>query len=156
MLHEYLDLYTDAAARQKTRFDFDWALADNGDCNSQQHSLARIFCDLHCIRDAVKKGNKLILDSLSDSVSILNLNMQALFNHYLGAQESAESDLAQVLMQGEQMVKAGLTELKAVAKGGMMPPMVSAGLRHVAQSFETSWLQRKREMMVKKETQPHT
>jgi len=64
----------------------------------------------------------------------------------MGEQNAAGNELAQVLVQGEQMVKAGLTELEAVAKGGILPPMASADLQHVATSFEASWHHRKRAM----------
>jgi len=61
-----------------------WNQAADGDCDWAIHGLARTFCDLHCIRDAVKKGNKLMVDSVAGSVEVLNMNMQALFSHYLG------------------------------------------------------------------------
>jgi len=122
-----------------------WAEADNGDCSSLQHGLARTFCDLHCIRDAVKKGDKLILQGLSKSVSALNRNMQALFTHYLG-EENRNTGLAQVLMQGEQMVKDGLVEFKAMEQRGMLLPVASAGMQQIARSFGASWHQRKQAM----------
>ena len=55
--------------------EWEWAKADNHDCNSVQHGLALIFCDLHCIRDAVRKGNDAILKSLEDATAVTGENM---------------------------------------------------------------------------------
>jgi hypothetical protein len=41
-----------------------WAKDDTADCNSLQNFYARTFCDLHCLRDTVKTGDKAILKSL--------------------------------------------------------------------------------------------
>jgi len=128
-------------------YQLDLAKADKGDCISTQHGLARMFCDLYCVRDAVRKGDKLILETLKSVVDTLNKNLKELFSHYLGEETGTDDKLAQILMQGEQMVKAGLTELEAVAKGAILPPMASADLRHVAMSFGAGWQQRKQAMI---------
>jgi hypothetical protein len=128
------------------RFQQVKAEADANDCGETSTAFRRTFCDLHCIRDAVRKGNKLILDGLGKSVEILNSNLQALFNHYLGGQNSG--NLVQILMQGEQVVTAGLAELEAAAQGGVLAPAKSASLRFVAQSFAASWHRSKRALSI--------
>jgi len=92
----------------------DWTMAnnDNADCNSAQHGLSRIFCDLHCIRDAVKAGDQAILKSLANAVRVVGENTNLLAEYYSGMvqdsvdslKESTESDS---LIQTEQM-RAGL------------------------------------------------
>jgi hypothetical protein len=72
----------------------DWKMAnkDNADCNSQQHGLSRIFCDLHCIRDAVKTGDQAILKSLEDAVRVVGENTNLLLEYYSGRlQDSVDS-----------------------------------------------------------------
>jgi len=88
---------------------------------------------LHCIRDAVKKGDEAILHSLSDIVDILNSNMKALFQHYM---DEDGPQGATVLMQGVQMMTAGFAELEAVANGGALPSVERAGVRRVLAAYQ--------------------
>jgi len=72
----------------------DWKMAnkDNADCNSAQHGLSRIFCDLHCIRDAVKAGDQAILKSLANAVRVMGENTNLLAEYYSGmVQDSVDS-----------------------------------------------------------------
>ena len=39
---------------------------NKNDCLPLQHGLARMFCDLHCVRDAVKAGDAAILANLEE------------------------------------------------------------------------------------------
>ncbi|CAE7225543.1 unnamed protein product, partial [Symbiodinium natans] len=48
------------------------------------HGFARTFCDLHCIRDAVRKGDDAILRALEEAVEIVGKNTQILLEHYVG------------------------------------------------------------------------
>ncbi|CAK9016359.1 Uncharacterized protein SCF082_LOCUS13144 [Durusdinium trenchii] len=50
--------------------------------NPIQHGFARTFCDLHCIRDAVRKGDDAILRALEEAVEIIGKNTQLLLEHY--------------------------------------------------------------------------
>ena len=43
----------------------------------RQHGLARLFCDLFCVRDAVLKGDAAILQTLQSAVQTMNQNLQA-------------------------------------------------------------------------------
>ena len=58
--------------------------ADYNDCNSLQHGLIRVFCDLHCIRDAVKSGDQAILISLEQMAKISTENTKRLLDYYTG------------------------------------------------------------------------
>ncbi|CAE8600212.1 unnamed protein product, partial [Polarella glacialis] len=59
-----------------------WAKDDTADCNSLQNFYARTFCDLHCLRDTVKTGDKAILKSLEGAVDVMGKNTDALLEHY--------------------------------------------------------------------------
>ncbi|CAE8698862.1 unnamed protein product, partial [Polarella glacialis] len=62
--------------------DFQWAKGDTADCNSLQNFYARTFCDLHCLRDTVKTGDKAILKSLEGAVDVMGKNTDALLEYY--------------------------------------------------------------------------
>eukprot|EP00928_Gymnodinium_smaydae_P029114 TRINITY_DN2201_c0_g1_i2.p1 TRINITY_DN2201_c0_g1~~TRINITY_DN2201_c0_g1_i2.p1 ORF type:complete len:2702 (-),score=420.67 TRINITY_DN2201_c0_g1_i2:73-8100(-) len=51
----------------------DWA-----DCNPLQTNFARLFCDVHCVRDAVIRGDRSIVRNLKRATDITNRNMDAL------------------------------------------------------------------------------
>ncbi|CAE7305430.1 unnamed protein product, partial [Symbiodinium sp. CCMP2456] len=82
--------------------------ADNEDCNSVQHGLARTFCDLHCVRDAVKKGDAAILTSLEEGVSVLQREMRNLFQAYFPDSSQSASLLAASQHEDFQQMRAGL------------------------------------------------
>lgn len=86
---------------------FAMANDDNADCNSLQHGLSRIFCDLHCIRDAVKAGDKAILTSLERMVGVIGENTNLLLEYYAGTlQDSVD------LISDKLGVKSSLVEAK--------------------------------------------
>jgi len=68
----------------------DWMQAIIGKANSAatwndctpSGPFARIFCDLHCIRNAVKSGDQAILQSLKSTFEVMTENNQMLFEHY--------------------------------------------------------------------------
>ncbi|CAE7827297.1 unnamed protein product, partial [Symbiodinium sp. CCMP2456] len=88
--------------------DSRFATADNEDCNSLQHGLARIFCDLHCVRDAVKKGDAAILTSLEEGVSVLQREMRNLFQAFVPDSSQSASLLAASQHEDFQQMRAGL------------------------------------------------
>jgi hypothetical protein len=47
-------------------------------------AFARIFCDMYCIKDAVKQGDQAILVNLENAVSVLNQNFDSLLEYYTG------------------------------------------------------------------------
>jgi len=48
------------------------------DCSPSQANFARIFCDVHCVRDAVVRGDRTILRNLERATGITNRNMEKL------------------------------------------------------------------------------
>jgi len=61
--------------------DYQHMLASVGDCR-MNGAFSRIFCDLHCIRNAVKQGDVAILGSIKKSFDVMTENNQMLFEHY--------------------------------------------------------------------------
>jgi len=57
---------------------FDMGVKDFNDCNPIQTGFARLFCDIHCVRDAVIRGDMTINRNLKKATDITNKNAQAL------------------------------------------------------------------------------
>jgi len=57
---------------------------ENLDCDGLRNGLDRVFCDLHCIRDAVKAGDSAILKTLEKSVQVMGSNMDMLLEYHTG------------------------------------------------------------------------
>ena len=47
-------------------------------CNPLQVGFARLFCDVHCVRDAVIRGDRSIIRNLEKATKKTNNNMAAL------------------------------------------------------------------------------
>ena len=62
--------------------DSSYEAGAGSDCSSMDQALARMFCDLFCVRDAVKQGDAAILKTLEVAVQTINSNLQALFDFY--------------------------------------------------------------------------
>eukprot|EP00928_Gymnodinium_smaydae_P037786 TRINITY_DN26188_c0_g6_i1.p1 TRINITY_DN26188_c0_g6~~TRINITY_DN26188_c0_g6_i1.p1 ORF type:complete len:2649 (+),score=321.37 TRINITY_DN26188_c0_g6_i1:44-7948(+) len=102
--------------------DYDYTIADNEDCNSQQLGLQRIFCDLHCIRDTVKAGDSAILKSLTEAVETIGKNTQLLVEHYTGVMTDKFDDLSD---QVKEVAKPKLLQVKSMRDsiGNMLTEM---------------------------------
>jgi len=103
------------------------------DCGADEARMAnaRMFCDLHCIRDAVKAGNEAILGSLSNAVDVLGRNMDMLMNYYTGTVHDTLAVLTQNQAQNQaqimkQQAKVSLTELSTMF--GKMNQMLGSRL----------------------------
>lgn len=64
--------------RQK-RFDE----SDYADCNPLQNTMAKVYCDLSCVEDAVKRGDAQILSSIGTLNHNIVSEMKAFFDHYV-------------------------------------------------------------------------
>mmetsp|Transcript_18412 Transcript_18412/g.45827 ORF Transcript_18412/g.45827 Transcript_18412/m.45827 type:complete len:2629 (-) Transcript_18412:138-8024(-) len=89
--------------------DREWDMAnnDNADCNSLQHGLSRIFCDLHCIRDAVKAGDKAILKSLENAVGVVGKNTDLLMEYYTGGLQDQMNQMASTMADAVSASQGG-------------------------------------------------
>ena len=56
----------------------EYALEEEGfnACNPLQVGFSRVFCDIHCVRDAVIRGDRAIIKNLEDATKISNNNMK--------------------------------------------------------------------------------
>lgn len=128
----------------------DWGIAkdDNADCNSLQHGFSRIFCDLHCIRDAVKSGDKAILTSLEGAVKVVGQNTDLLLDYYYGVaqdklallkedeEEAEEENLVAKARETSVNLKAMFTEMKKnLAAGASLSPDAKATTTRALDNF---------------------
>jgi hypothetical protein len=54
------------------------------DCDAVQEGFQRVYCDLYCIEDAVKKGDKSILDSIGNLYAKMQAMMKEMFVFFTG------------------------------------------------------------------------
>jgi len=73
------------------------------DCGLEGIKAARMFCDLHCIRDAVKSGDKAIQGSLYNAVDVMGRNMDMVMEYYIG---TVHDELA-VMKENQEEIKKG-------------------------------------------------
>merc|ERR1719271_125771 len=57
-------------------------LVDANDCDPSQTKDKKLFCDLHCIEDAVRKGDSKIMQSLRVMHTKLLEEVHNMFEHY--------------------------------------------------------------------------
>ncbi|CAK9058722.1 unnamed protein product [Durusdinium trenchii] len=55
--------------------------ADSEDCAGDQAAFSRLWCDIHCVKDAVNQGNRALRISLENAVRVLTGNMDRLTEH---------------------------------------------------------------------------
>jgi len=51
------------------------AYFDSKDCAGDAASFARVWCDIHCVKDAVEQGNRALSKSLENAVKVLTTNV---------------------------------------------------------------------------------
>ncbi|CAE7323954.1 unnamed protein product [Symbiodinium sp. CCMP2592] len=78
-----------------------------------RHGFARTFCDLHCIREAVRKGDEAILRAVEEAVEVIGKNTQILLEHYVGGESGS---LVQEGTEIRRGLAAQLAELMATAQ----------------------------------------
>ena len=65
------------------------------DCDATQANFARMFCDVHCVRDAVIRGDRTILRNLKKATDITNGNTAKLAEWIVKTQQLDVSWLAE-------------------------------------------------------------
>jgi len=58
-------------------------ISDYADCNPLQNTMAKVYCDLSCVEDAVKRGDAQILSSIGTLNRNILSEMKAFFDHYV-------------------------------------------------------------------------
>jgi hypothetical protein len=106
--------------------DYKMTLDNDDDCGTLQMGLGRVFCDLHCIRDAVKAGDKAILTSVEQAAGAINENTKLMVEFYSdGLQDSLNTIMnsmkgGSLLQQAREMdtrLHGMFTELKGMSGG---------------------------------------
>jgi len=69
---------TQSASIRQTKFYMDMSNEDYMDCNPLQTNFARLFCDIHCVRDAVIRGDRSIIRNLKQATDVTNQNLDQL------------------------------------------------------------------------------
>ena len=57
--------------------------SDFQDCNPSQNTMAKVYCDLSCVEDAVKRGDQRILSSIGTLNRNILSEMREFFQHYV-------------------------------------------------------------------------
>ena len=110
-----------------------YTTSDTNDCLTLQHGLARMFCDLHCIRDAVKAGDKAILSNLDKATEVINDNTNRLFEFYLSEDQGAGSGA--LLLKSQKVILEGMSksfaEMRQMLQTHLHPMAASAITRSI-------------------------
>ena len=121
-----------------------YGVSDTNDCLTLQHGLARIFCDLHCIRDAVKAGDKAILSNLEKATEVINNNTKRLLEFYLSDDQGADSagflESQKVIVEG---MSKSLVEMRQMLQTHLHPMAASATTRSINTFLASTALQPK-------------
>jgi len=114
------------------------AAVGEGDCNSAQYSMARMFCDLHCIRDAVRQGDAAILDGLEGAVEVMGKNTQLLLDYYVGDLKPQDNSFLEerAAIQG---LRASLAETMSIAQEAALEPRASHAMQRAVHRFSAKW-----------------
>uniref|UniRef100_A0A0G4F0F9 Uncharacterized protein n=1 Tax=Chromera velia CCMP2878 TaxID=1169474 RepID=A0A0G4F0F9_9ALVE len=64
------------------------------DCNGNEMAFSKIFCDLVCVSDAVRAGNKAIIDRLDEVYRVLQSNLLRMMQYHADYAESLLKYLA--------------------------------------------------------------
>ena len=114
-----------------------YAEASGKDCISEQHAFARTFCDLFCLRDAVKTGDAQIVEVLEKAVNTLQGSMQDLFEFYLADRNVDEQGA--LISTG---ISRSLAEMQDMVRDASLHPMdataTTRGIREFLAELEDS------------------
>ncbi|CAE7814660.1 unnamed protein product [Symbiodinium sp. CCMP2456] len=98
----------------------------DADCSGDHAAIQRIWCDLHCVREAVEEGTTAILGSLKEAVNVLDTNFDRLMQYYTGLAGDKVDALA-----GPKKLSAAEVKKSLLVKLGQVHRLVSAPLDQV-------------------------
>jgi len=104
-----------------------------------------MFCDLHCIRDAVKAGDKAILGSLGNAVDVMMQNVDLLMEYHIGTvhdklvvMQQHQKDLQKAVnAQAITATKASLLTTFGHMKGMLGSRLHAAGKATASRALDT-------------------
>jgi len=103
------------------------------DCETTKDGMNRMFCDMWCIRDAARMGDKAILGSLEEAVATMGMNADALLEYYTGGvadglkeiQQDQKKQNKELLLEKVHDTKGRLsmivTEMRGMLAGNLHP-----------------------------------
>jgi len=83
-------------------FIYDVEAEDNADCDPIQAGLDRLFCDVHCVRDAVVRGDRAILRNMKSATEVTNNNVKKMAEWSVAANRAETGWLAAKLDTTEE------------------------------------------------------
>ena len=84
----------------------------NADCDPLQFGLARLFCDVHCVRDAVVRGDREIITNVEAATNYTNKHLDALISWSHTADRAEFAYLDSVLQKQSQDILRLETTMK--------------------------------------------
>jgi hypothetical protein len=122
--HRYRDFYKTIIHHSlRHQANSDSAKGSN-DCG-RSNGFKRIFCDLHCIRDYVKKGDGAILEAVNQATKHLESVFDQLMEYYTGGLKDMQDYMVQNQLAASTLVKtvpgvqAMFTEMKDMLQGDL-------------------------------------
>eukprot|EP00928_Gymnodinium_smaydae_P066675 TRINITY_DN4964_c0_g2_i3.p1 TRINITY_DN4964_c0_g2~~TRINITY_DN4964_c0_g2_i3.p1 ORF type:complete len:553 (+),score=143.24 TRINITY_DN4964_c0_g2_i3:158-1816(+) len=86
-------------------------LEEGLECQSFQYGMSKVICDLYCVEDAVKAGDKSILATIKKQSDALTDNLKALFEYFTGTMldkvAEMEENLKSAMLPSSQALLAG-------------------------------------------------
>ncbi|CAE7034947.1 ACBP2, partial [Symbiodinium sp. CCMP2592] len=89
------------------------------DCHASQANFARLFCDIHCVRDAVLRGDRNILRNLKAASDVVNENLKKMVEWSVAANRAETGWLAEKIDVSEERIKVHNSNLLEEAHGSM-------------------------------------
>lgn len=87
---------------------YDVAAEDSADCDPIQAGLDRLFCDVHCVRDAVVRGDRAILRNMKSATEVTNNNVKKMAEWSVAANRAETGWLAAKLDTTEERLSIGI------------------------------------------------
>jgi hypothetical protein len=124
----------------------------DNDCNFIYVGFARVFCDMHCIRDAVIEGDKNLRSNLEAATKVTNTNMERLDEYYgavvseeirelqYSVDEAAKSNedaaAALVVKRGPEAMKTRIGNMLHEMRAMAASPMSTSGTESVYRAVD--------------------
>jgi hypothetical protein len=121
------------------------------DCDSTTLGVMRAFCDIHCVRDAARQGDKAILTTLIDNFTILQTNFDMLLEYYAGTvsdalslvsndikAESSSAAMMERALQEREHLSAHFAEMKKLLHGELRGAGYQTAIRAL-RTFKERW-----------------
>eukprot|EP00928_Gymnodinium_smaydae_P026668 TRINITY_DN2086_c0_g1_i3.p1 TRINITY_DN2086_c0_g1~~TRINITY_DN2086_c0_g1_i3.p1 ORF type:complete len:3588 (+),score=627.02 TRINITY_DN2086_c0_g1_i3:1023-10766(+) len=120
--------------------------SEGSNCDSVKFGLSKIICDLYCVNDAVREGDKSILATIKSQSDALTENLKLLFEYYTGTvldrADAMEKTLkasmlpSQKLLAGPTLLRRGDVDAREMLSALSELPSVVQGLSTQASALQ--------------------